>query len=40
MKPRGWRFTGRERETAQLNWINLVMTHGGDACFATGEGTI
>ena len=40
IKPRGWRYTGAGRETAQANWINLMLADGGDACFATGEGTI
>lgn len=40
IKPRGWRYTGRGREAAQAAWIQLVLAHGGDACFATGEGTI
>lgn len=39
-KARGWRWTGSPREQAQANWINLVVASGGDACFATGEGTI
>lgn len=38
-KPEGWRFTGTDRELAQQNWIALVNQDGGDAAFATGEGT-
>lgn len=39
-KARGWTWSGTPREVAQANWINLVIASGGDACFATGEGTI
>lgn len=40
IKPGDWKFTGREREVAQLNYLELVASLGGDACFATGEGTL
>ncbi len=36
----GWEFSGTEREVAQLAWAELVNSEGGDACFATGRGTI
>lgn len=36
----GWKFRGDARETAQLSWINLVNLAGGDAAFATGEGSL
>lgn len=39
-KPVDWRYTGTDHEVAQLNWAQLVMAHGGDAGFATGEGTL
>lgn len=39
-KKGGWRFSNTEREQAQLNWINLIISLGGDACFASGPGTL
>ena len=36
-KEPGWRYTGTEREVAQLAWVNLVLRMGGDAKFTTGE---
>lgn len=35
-----WFYTGADREAAQLAWANLVLSVGGDACFATREGTL
>ena len=40
MKPPGWQFTGTDREAAQLRCLEFVASMGGDACFATGEGTL
>jgi hypothetical protein len=40
IKPTGWRYKGTEREAAQLKWADLVLSLGGDAQFATGEGTL
>lgn len=40
VKAGGWRYKGTEREIAQLNWANLINSLGGDASFATAEGTI
>ena len=35
-----WRYTGTLREIAQMNWINIVNTLGGDAQFCNGEGSL
>lgn len=41
MKEPGWQFDPtNEREVAQLRWAQLIVSMGGDARFATGEGTL
>lgn len=40
MKRPGWQYAGTEREIAQLRFLELVNGMGGDACFATGRGTL
>lgn len=40
IKEPGWHYAETEREVAQLRWAELINSLGGDACFATGEGTL
>ena len=39
IKPTGWKYRGSEREVAQMEWANLIITLGGDAAIVTGEGS-
>ena len=40
VKKGDWTFKGDAHELAQLRWLELVVSLGGDACFASGEGSI
>ena len=39
-KREGWVYTGNDEEEAQLRFLHLIRDLGGDAGFATGEGTL
>lgn len=39
-KARSWVYAGTPREVAQRDFIDFINARGGDAAFATGEGTL
>jgi hypothetical protein len=40
IKAAGWSFSGTPRETAQMNWANVVNSLGGDAAFCCSPETL
>jgi hypothetical protein len=40
VKHPGWTYAATEREKAQVNWANLVLSLGGDAAIVTGPGSL
>jgi hypothetical protein len=40
IKAANWRYTGTEREAAQLRWAELILALGGDSGFTTAEGSL
>jgi hypothetical protein len=37
VKKPGWKYSGNEHEQAQSNWLSLISSMGGFACFSTGD---
>ena len=40
IKRPGWKYAATDHEAAQLKFLNLILSMGGDAAFATGPGTL
>lgn len=39
VKKVGWQYTGSAHEIAQRNWVDFIISKGGDAAFASGPGS-
>lgn len=40
VKSEKWRYSGNENEMAQLKFMEIIISHGGDAAFTTRVGTL
>lgn len=40
IKRSSWKYSGSQKEIAQLAWAELIFSFGGDAAFVTGEGSL
>ena len=40
IKRPGWKYTGSDREKAQIRWAELILAKGGDAAIVTGPGSL
>ena len=40
IKAPGWKYTGSDREKAQVRWAELILARGGDAAIVTGPGSL
>ena len=40
IKKPGWKYSQTDKEKSQNNWAELIISLGGDACFAKGRGSL